>query len=63
MKACHTGSGDGIPRLFPRLRGNAVVQSDNISTITRVVLLEQPGRRDGRCADWPRHAAVWLAPQ
>lgn len=42
-EACHTGSGDGIARLFPRLRGSAVVQSDDIFTIARVVLLGSRG--------------------
>ncbi|ARQ00194.1 alcohol dehydrogenase [Pseudorhodoplanes sinuspersici] len=42
-EGCHTSAGAGIPRLFPRLRGNTVVQSDDISTITRVVLLGSRG--------------------
>lgn len=36
--ACHTGAGGGIARLFPALRGSAVVQSDDPASLLRVIL-------------------------
>jgi mono/diheme cytochrome c family protein len=36
--ACHKDSGDGESHLFPRLSGSAVVQSDDPTTLVRVVL-------------------------
>jgi len=36
--ACHRQSGEGVPRLFPSLKGSAVVQSDDPTTVVRVVL-------------------------
>ncbi len=36
--ACHAANGDGVPRLFPALRGSAVVQSDEPTTLLRVIL-------------------------
>jgi mono/diheme cytochrome c family protein len=54
-EGCHTSAGDGIPRLFPRLRGNSIVQSDNISTIARVVLL---GNRGAATAAAPTSPAM-----
>jgi mono/diheme cytochrome c family protein len=35
---CHTDAGTGIPRLFARLAGSAAVQSDDPSSLIRVVL-------------------------
>jgi mono/diheme cytochrome c family protein len=35
---CHTASGAGAPRLFPKLAGNSVVQSDNPTTLIRIIL-------------------------
>ena len=36
--ACHKDSGEGEVRLFPRLAGSALVQSDDPTTLARVVL-------------------------
>ena len=36
--ACHKDSGMGEPGLFPRLAGSALVQSDNATTLARIVL-------------------------
>ncbi len=36
--ACHKDSGDGESHLFPRLSGSAIVQSDDPTTLVRVVL-------------------------
>jgi mono/diheme cytochrome c family protein len=36
--ACHRDSGQGEPGLFPRLAGSALVQSDDPTTLARVVL-------------------------
>ena len=36
--ACHKDSGDGEVNLFPRLAGSALVQSDDPTTLARVVL-------------------------
>ncbi len=36
--ACHKDSGSGEIRLFPRLAGSAMVQADDPTTLTRVVL-------------------------
>jgi mono/diheme cytochrome c family protein len=36
--ACHKDSGEGEIRLFPRLAGSALVQSDDPTTLARVVL-------------------------
>ena len=36
--ACHRDGGAGEPHLFPRLAGSAVVQSDDPTTLVRVVL-------------------------
>ena len=36
--ACHRDTGDGEPHLFPRLSGSAMVQSDDPTTLLRVVL-------------------------
>ncbi|RCS22162.1 cytochrome c [Phyllobacterium salinisoli] len=41
--ACHRDSGAGIPRLFPTLAGSAVVQSDDPTTLIRVVLQGSQG--------------------
>jgi mono/diheme cytochrome c family protein len=35
---CHRDSGQGEPGLFPRLAGSALVQSDDPTTLARVVL-------------------------
>ena len=37
--ACHTNSGRGVARLFPALAGSAVVQSNEPTTLARVVLI------------------------
>jgi mono/diheme cytochrome c family protein len=37
--ACHTSLGVGIARMFPSLKGDAVVQSDDPTTVLRVVLV------------------------
>ncbi|HEY4134987.1 MAG TPA: c-type cytochrome [Alphaproteobacteria bacterium] len=36
--ACHVGSGEGLPKLFPALKGSAIVQSDDPTTLLRVIL-------------------------
>lgn len=36
--ACHTRSGEGVPRMFPRLAGSQVVQQEGNETVLRVVL-------------------------
>jgi mono/diheme cytochrome c family protein len=36
--ACHTSGGGGIPKLFPSLKGSAVVQSAQPTTVLRVIL-------------------------
>ena len=36
--ACHTRSGEGVPRMFPRLAGSQVVQQEGNETLLRVVL-------------------------
>ena len=36
--ACHRDSGEGEVHLFPRLAGSALVQSDDPTTLVRVVL-------------------------
>ena len=36
--ACHTASGNGIPRLFPALQASATVQSNDPATLVRVIL-------------------------
>ena len=36
--ACHTRSGAGIVNLFPRLAGSSLVQSDDATTLIRIVL-------------------------
>ncbi|MFC7734944.1 c-type cytochrome [Roseomonas sp. GCM10028921] len=36
--ACHTRSGEGVPRMFPRLAGSQVVQQEGSETVLRVVL-------------------------
>lgn len=36
--ACHTDAGNGSPRLFPSLAGSGVVQSDDPTSLIRVVL-------------------------
>ncbi len=37
--ACHTAAGTGMPRLFPALKGSAVVQSASTASLLRVVLI------------------------
>ena len=41
--ACHTDAGTGIPRLFARLAGSHAVQSDDPTTLIRVVLAGSQG--------------------
>jgi mono/diheme cytochrome c family protein len=41
--ACHTDAGTGNPGLFPRLAGSPAVQSDNATTLVRVVLFRSQG--------------------
>ncbi|HEY1797694.1 MAG TPA: cytochrome c, partial [Stellaceae bacterium] len=36
--ACHTGHGTGSPRLFPSLAGSASVQSEDPTSLIRIVL-------------------------
>jgi mono/diheme cytochrome c family protein len=36
--ACHQNSGEGVPRMFPPLKGNANVQSDDPTSTIRVIL-------------------------
>jgi len=36
--ACHAVSGEGIPRMFPPLKGNLVVQQRDPTTVVRVIL-------------------------
>jgi mono/diheme cytochrome c family protein len=36
--ACHMGNGQGLPRLFPALSGNAEVQAANPTTVVHVLL-------------------------
>ena len=36
--ACHARAGEGVPRLFPRLAGNAMVQQADPAGLTRIVL-------------------------
>ena len=40
---CHTDAGTGIPRLFARLTGSHTVQSDDPTTLIRVVLTGSQG--------------------
>ncbi len=37
-QACHMSKGEGVEKLFPRLAGSAVVQSDDPATLLRMVL-------------------------
>ena len=41
--ACHTDAGTGIPRLFARLAGSSAVQSDDPTSLIRVVLTGSQG--------------------
>jgi mono/diheme cytochrome c family protein len=41
--ACHTSSGDGVERMFPRLAGNAIVNQDDPTTLVRVILTGTQG--------------------
>ncbi|GGF77400.1 alcohol dehydrogenase [Azorhizobium oxalatiphilum] len=36
--ACHVSNGQGIARLFPDLKGSAVVQADEVETLVRIVV-------------------------
>ncbi|MBP0491887.1 c-type cytochrome [Pararoseomonas indoligenes] len=36
--ACHTGGGQGVPNMFPRLAGSQVVQQEGSETVLRVVM-------------------------
>lgn len=36
--ACHAASGEGVPRLFPALKGTGSVQSEDPTTLIRVIL-------------------------
>ncbi|MGA9868801.1 MAG: c-type cytochrome [Acetobacteraceae bacterium] len=36
--ACHQSQGQGVPGMFPALKGTAMVQSDNPTTIIRLIL-------------------------
>ena len=36
--ACHTVSGEGVERLFPRLAGNAIVRQDDPSSLVHIIL-------------------------
>lgn len=36
--ACHQKNGEGVPKLFPNLKGDAVVQSANPTTVIRLIL-------------------------
>jgi mono/diheme cytochrome c family protein len=36
--ACHQAHGEGVPGLFPSLKGDAVVQSDKATTVLRLIL-------------------------
>ena len=36
--ACHTMAGEGVPQLFPRLAGSAIVQQPDPTTLARVVI-------------------------
>jgi mono/diheme cytochrome c family protein/uncharacterized membrane protein YphA (DoxX/SURF4 family) len=40
---CHSDTGTGVPRLFPRLAGSHAVQSDDPTTLIRTVLLGSQG--------------------
>jgi mono/diheme cytochrome c family protein len=53
--ACHRDSGAGEAHLFPRLAGSAMVQSDNATTLVRVVL---QGARAASTADMPTTPAM-----
>ncbi len=36
--ACHGGKGEGVPKLFPQLAGNALMQQQDATSLIRVVL-------------------------
>ncbi|MGH7211677.1 MAG: c-type cytochrome, partial [Acetobacteraceae bacterium] len=36
--ACHQSQGQGVPGMFPALKGSAIVQSENATTIIRLIL-------------------------
>jgi mono/diheme cytochrome c family protein len=36
--ACHTRTGEGVERIFPRLAGNAIVRQDDPTTLVRIIL-------------------------
>lgn len=36
--ACHRQNGEGVPRLFPSLKGDAIVQSEKATTVIRLIL-------------------------
>jgi mono/diheme cytochrome c family protein len=51
--ACHTDAGTGNPGLFPRLAGSPAVQSDNATTLVRVVLFGSQGAATERAPTGP----------
>jgi mono/diheme cytochrome c family protein len=53
--ACHRDSGQGEPGLFPRLAGSALVQSEDPTTLARIVL---QGTRAVSTADKPTAPAM-----
>jgi mono/diheme cytochrome c family protein len=36
--ACHQGDGSGVSKMFPRLAGDPAIQSDNATTVVRLIL-------------------------
>jgi mono/diheme cytochrome c family protein len=45
--ACHQASGEGIPGVFPPLKGSGVVNRDNATQHIRVILYGMKGARAG----------------
>jgi hypothetical protein len=57
--ACHKDTGEGEAHLFPRLAGSALVQSDDPTTLVRVVLQGRARHRPRVCR--PRRRCQRLA--
>lgn len=53
--ACHKSNGEGVPFMFPPLKGNANVQADDATTVIRVIL---EGARTVATAQEPTPSAM-----
>jgi len=56
--ACHTRSGNGIPRLIPALKGAPAVQQDSAASLVRVVLQGAQSAQTARAVTGPAMPAL-----